>query len=271
MDRRTQLIEIRQHWKPPEELARSIPRLVRLTGAGKALLVLAAVLFAGALCGGIVLEMVRAREADEQHFLRDEGTDTDAVVTRVWRGRGDDKPPWVAYRFTSGAGSHEGELKAPLRIWRTLQAGSTLRVRYLPSNPNLNHPVEWRQQVMPVAIPYVVGAVPSLFACLLIFTIRRQRRLVEEGRPAPALVTKLTKTKDGQTIHYEFSLLSGALTNGKGGPSKHPPALDSTICVLYDPDDPRRAAPYPLSLVEPAFFPRQKGHKEQGAGSRKQE
>ena len=36
---------------------------------------------------------------------------------------------------------------------------------------------------------------------------------------------------------------------GSGGETSKPPAIGSTICVVYDRDNPGRNSPYPFSLV----------------------
>lgn len=90
----------------------------------------------------------------------------------------------------------------------------------------------------------------GLGASLCLLAIRRQRRFLEDGRAAPARVTKHKLTKDGCKFYYEFPLLSGATALGQGGPAKHPPAVGTTLCILYDADDPKRNTPYPLSLVK---------------------
>jgi len=58
-------------------------------------------------------------------------------------------------------------------------------------------------------------------------------------------------------IHYEFRLLNGIVAKGKSSASKAP-AGDAPLCVLYDPENPRRNARYPFSLVrlEGATSPR---------------
>ena len=46
-------------------------------------------------------------------------------------------------------------------------------------------------------------------------------------------------------------LLSGAVRKGHSSANKRSvPAVGSVICVIYDPDNPRRNAVYPFSLVE---------------------
>jgi hypothetical protein len=86
-----------------------------------------------------------------------------------------------------------------------------------------------------------------------------QRRLLANGRAALGHVTSHSAehhgthgAKLGKKFHYEFQLLSGATGKGAAGPSKNPPAIGGTICVLYDPETPRKNAPYPLSLVRPS-------------------
>jgi hypothetical protein len=46
---------------------------------------------------------------------------------------------------------------------------------------------------------------------------------------------------------FDFKLLSGAAAAGSAGPVKEPPAVGAALTVLYDPDNPRRNAPYPFS------------------------
>jgi hypothetical protein len=101
----------------------------------------------------------------------------------------------------------------------------------------------------------------ALASCslLAVLHIRSQIRLLAEGRAAPGLVTKHSKAQHGshgsdlgQKFYYDFPLLNGAIARGQAGPVKKPPAIGATVPVLYDPERPRRNAPYPLSLVTPA-------------------
>jgi hypothetical protein len=54
------------------------------------------------------------------------------------------------------------------------------------------------------------------------------------------------------SITFAFPLLMGAVASGKSGASSKPPAIGSAITVVYDPEQPRRNAVYPFSLVKPA-------------------
>jgi hypothetical protein len=82
--------------------------------------------------------------------------------------------------------------------------------------------------------------------------------LLSEGRVASATVIahETHKSSYGGTersIAYEFPLLSGAVASGKTA-SATPPAVGSTITVVYDPDRPARHAVYPFSFVKPRRF-----------------
>jgi hypothetical protein len=85
-----------------------------------------------------------------------------------------------------------------------------------------------------------------------------------EGRPAPAIVTKYSRVYRRMRIaaqgpvgmshknrfFYDFPLLSGAIAQGKSDPQKRTPEIGSVICVLYDPNNPKRNMPYPAGLVK---------------------
>jgi hypothetical protein len=211
-------------------------------------------LWIGAPAAGIALGIVAGRQAEEHRLLAEQGADTDALVTRLWRDRGESRQPWVAYRFTSAGRAYEGRAKVSLRVWGKLQPGSRLPLRFLPSSPVLNYPLGREPKPMPPWIPYLVAVALAASGWLATLPVRSQRRLLEEGRPAPALVTRHTKADHGKVAHYEFPLLSGSIAEGKSAASHKPPAIGSTIPVVYDPENPRQNAPYPFSLVRLAHW-----------------
>jgi hypothetical protein len=239
-----------ENWTPPDGLGYSSLRPVRLTGGGIALLVVAAMMLLGAVAAGIGLGTTARRQAKDHRLLQEQGVNTEAQITRVWRSSGKDSQHLVSYRFTVQEREHVARKGVPARIWQTLKTGSSLPVRYLPSDPKVNHPSEWSDTPMPPWLPYLVAGalVAGAFGCTI--PLRIQMRLLTEGRPAQGIVTAHRRTKDGTILRYEFVLLNGATAKGRGGQSRHPAAIGSRICVLYDPENPRRNAPYPLSLVK---------------------
>lgn len=246
-------VELERNWTPPDGLDRSLPREVRLTGAGKGVLALAVVLFAGALAAAIGLRTVADRQVERQRQLQEHGADTEGVVTRLWRERGKSPQSWIAYRFTVQGTIYDQRSRAPLRVWRELREGSVLPVRYLPANPALSYPLGCEERPMPGWLPYFAGLALAALSGLVAWSVQCQKRLLAEGRAAPALVTRHTRADHGKKrIHYDFPLLSGSAGKGKGGPTRNPAPVGAQICVVYDPDNPRRNAPYPFTLVRPA-------------------
>jgi len=205
---------------------------------------------AGAVVGAGLQAQLR-RERAELQLLRDEGLLTEAQITRLWRGRGDERPPYVAYRFRTGAAWQDGARRVPLRLWRTLHEGDAFSVRYAPSRPELNHPALLEPRPMPLVVPLIAATVLALSGGLCWLPVVGQRRLLAEGRAARALVTGHAKQQHGTVLRYEFATLGGSLAKGKTGPQRKPQAIGSTLYVLYDPERPASNSPYPLSLVRP--------------------
>jgi hypothetical protein len=52
-----------------------------------------------------------------------------------------------------------------------------------------------------------------------------------------------------RTISYAFPLLSGAMATGKSDSTRKAPETGAVLCIVYDPDRPRRSQPYPIPFV----------------------
>ncbi|MBZ5728724.1 MAG: DUF3592 domain-containing protein [Acidobacteriia bacterium] len=237
-------------WTPPDGLGYTRARPVRLTAAGIALAVVGVALLLGAIGAAVGLGTLAGRQARVHRLLGEQGETADAVIARVWRSSGKDTTHWVAYRFAFQDREYEGRSKVPLRIWRDLTVGGRLPVRFVPSDPAQSHPAGWPDTPLPLWFPFVLAAVLALASAVPALALRWQARLLADGRAAPGVVTAHRRVKEGTAIRYEFTLPSGGTEKGRGGPRQHPPPLGGAVCVLYDPERPRRNAPYPLSLVK---------------------
>src|SRR5437868_4613579 len=144
-------------WQPPAGLGYSSLRPVRLTGSGIAMAVLGVVFMIGAPVLGLFMANVSKGQAQRQILLREQGVNTTAIVTRVWREAGKDDRHMVGYRFTAGDSELESRASAPRRIWTGLHSGDPLAVRYMPGRPEINHPAEWEEQRMPGWLPWFIA------------------------------------------------------------------------------------------------------------------
>jgi hypothetical protein len=245
-----------EDWKPPVELLHSPPRESSLTAGGRALFVLAVSFFLGSLAAGAGLQALARRQAESASLLRERGVTIEAAVTRLWQAKGESRQYWVAYSFSAGGLVYRAQRKLPAAAWTRLGVGSRIGVVYVPSNPELNYPRGEVEKPIPAWLPYVISAALAVFGGLMLYAVRRERRLLEEGRAAPGVVTghrriSGTHGSRGTELRYVFAILGGSPGKGRGRPRRNPPAVGSTICVLYDPDHPSSNAPYPLLLVRP--------------------
>jgi hypothetical protein len=244
--------EITHNWNPPESLGYSSLRPVRLARGGIAIATIAVVVTIGGMVLGAVIGEKSRRQAVERDLLRDQGLVTEATVLRVWRSGGEDSEHRVRYSFEVRGREILASHSAPSAIWRTLEEGSRLPVRYVPANPAINHPTAWNPGVVPWFIALLVPLMFLGMAGLMTFLIRGQWRLLSEGRPAPGIVTGYRKSDKAVSVLYEFRLLNGATRKGRGtagGRRKTLPPIGSVVCVLYDPENPRRNGLYPFPFV----------------------
>ena len=256
MESRLELQELQRKWSPPAELDTARPRPVGFTVAGRIVLVIACALLLGGPLAGVSLERIALRQAAEWRLLQQEGLVTEGQVTRISRAGEDSNQRSISYRFVAEGRTYGASATAAQPIWRNLKVGSPIAIRYLLSRPELNCPSYVTRRGMPVWLALVIAAIMGAGGAAVALVIRRQWRLLTEGRPAVARVTRLGREmhsshsgNQGRKYYYEFVVLSGAIAKGQAGPTKRFPAVGNTLCVLYDPDSPARNAPYPFSLV----------------------
>jgi hypothetical protein len=252
---RTDFAELLREWKPPSGLNRARPREVRLSGAGIAIALIAVMLMAGGLVGAVFANRTRRSLTAEAESLRERGVETEAVITRLSRTGGKSESHRVSYEFTAGGETYQRTRSVPARAWRTYHVGDRLAVRYLAADPSINYPAGYEERPLPRWFPFFIVGAAILPASLLPLQILRQRRLLTDGRPAPAVITgfrRVHHTHGGyqRFVSYEFPLVGGGTAKGRGPASRNTPGEGGTICILYDPDNPKRNVPYPLQFVK---------------------
>lgn len=253
---RARLQELRHTWEAPPELDRSRPRELRLKPAGRAIIGLVILMIAGSIAAGVLMSVKARSDHEQRRQLITSGRDTNGTVVRRWTTRGDNRKYLVGFEYNVDSRNYEGRIQVGRGTWGRMEEGASLPVRYLPADPALHLVPGWESKPMPLWLPYVVAAAIGLGAWLATRPIASQRRLLGEGRPAPAIITRHEKTQHGVVAHFAFPQLSGAVTEGKLGPQKKPPQVGSVVCVLYEPDRVAHHSAYPLSLVRTAHLPR---------------
>ena len=239
----------------PPELLGSVPREVRLTGGGVALL---AVAIAFALAGpvaAIVMSIVNAR-IDATRELRDrESLSADAEVMGVAVRRGEHPRRVVTYAYELDGRRYMGRATFGENDRRELNRGAPVRIEYLPSAPRES----WIAGDRPAGIPLWVSpvvALPLLVSAAAIgWSVRRQWILLSEGRAVPARVIAVKKVlrDHGRAfrVRYEFRTLSGGTQTSRCDVGKPALPIGAFIPIVYHRDQPAWSARYPMTLVRP--------------------
>lgn len=238
----------------PQELYQSRPRYVRLSGAGRALASIAVLLCLAAPAALLLLQRQAHVDRVERDALLRSGVVANGVVVRLTRDSKENQRATVHYQFAANGRTFEAHAKVPMARWKALRVGSTLPIRLVPANPEVNFPEDVVPGVMPAALPYILAPLPLVVGLICLLSLQYQRGLLSDGRAAIAIVRSVTirRGQHGErirTLRYEFPLLDGRVQTGSVQTQR--PVLDvgSSIVVVYDAEHPRRSRPYPLSLV----------------------
>lgn len=246
-------------WVAPVELQRSTPRETELTKAGKAVAVVAVLLAIAAFVGAVLLAQKSMRDAARWESWKAEAVGVQGEVTRISKtGSGDNTRYWVDYQYTAGDRTLQATAHIRRERWRSLKQGDAIQVFYRRSSPATSWLSGVEPTGMPAWVPVVVALSMVLPVVLMIWQLRRQRHLLEEGRAALARVTKVSKssTQHGKMfrVEYEFTTLEGSVRRGRWDAGKGAFEVGQEFTVIYLPDEEKWNARYPLALVRVATY-----------------
>jgi len=233
-----------ENWAPPRELARALPRDVRMLGRGILKAVFAVVLIVASIPLFLFMRAQAASQEVDTQALREHGAQVTGEVARLWTR---DRPTthMVGYFFTAGGQRTRGEAAVPEKLWAHVQKAGMIPIRYLPSNPTISHPAEWDPDGTPAWVSFLLPAMLLFSSAILLVSVRRQANLLADGLPAPAVVTGCHRIKGGWAANYRFRTQDGAIKTGRST-GRRKRAVGEAVCVLYLPEAPGRSAIYPL-------------------------
>jgi hypothetical protein len=227
----------------PPELAGPLPRRIRPSDSSRyGEIVIALMLGFTAI---LILWICKSAVQQMQHrsTLRQAGVEVLGKITRIEPvARSMDI---VSYSFVVKGWTFSGKAGVPARVERNLHESGPLMVRYLPSDPTINHPAAWEWPLS----SFLLGIIPLLISTslLILFPVLayRKRQLLALGKPAVAVVTGCAPGKASFSLKYEFSTETGNPQKGRGW-SGIRREIGARIWILYLPQNPGRNLPYPL-------------------------
>ena len=253
MTDREKLWQLQEGWRSPPELERGRPRPVRYTAAGIAARVFVGLLVAGGLALGVGLYVKATKDQERNRLLGLAAGRAEGRITRLWRGGKNNTRCYAAFQFSAAGVLVARTGSIPCRDWRVLSEGDRREVWYVESNPEISR-LEGleRTTATPIWPAPLATVLLSTLAFFIARDLARKRRLLEEGRAAAGMVTRLgMQTDKGRTVHYEFLTFGGSRAKGSFGPvhGKAVLAVGTPITVIYDSDNPGFNRRYPLSVV----------------------
>lgn len=232
----------------PPEVSGPIPRKVGLNfdGDGRFLLIIILCFF---IPGLIFLGWNGYGDFNQfQHraVLRNNAREVVGEVTGFSWGRY--SPISVHYRFAVDGATYSGKALEPKSPGpgTSYSKGDDILIRFLPSNPTVNHPGAWEWS--PTDGWYFVLAevfFTSLGGVVLAYLLR-DRKLARKGKVAAAMVTACTRDDRWFRVEYEFRTEDGVLMKGHDD-FKDEYGVGARIWMLYLPQRPQRNHRYPLS------------------------
>ena len=254
--RRRPTLKFETSWSMPQELERSAPRQVTWTAAGYFMMALACLVFAFGIVAALLLSARIAADRALAADLERSAIVADARVVSTRITRGENKKKYANYVYQYEGREYEGRATVRKREWSQVDVGTVLPVRFLPSNPGRSWVRGSEPKGAPIAAVIIIPAAAALGAVAIAALLLFQRRVLTEWRATEAKVLSAKKHNTGEgtiyKVEYEYRDLSGAVHRSRKDSSKAPPE-GASITLLYDRDNPKRTASYPMTFVRPAY------------------
>ncbi len=236
-----------ENWTAPRELTRALPRETSMTGSALFMAVIAGLMILGCVPLFLFIRTQDDRVKARNEVLRTQGREATGEVQRLWRTSGKESRNMVEYAFTANGVRLNGQSSVPSARWDNVRKAGFLPIRYLPSDPAVNHPAAWEQSTEPAWAPFTAPAILLAGGSFLVVILRRQAELMAQGMPAVGVVTRSSRVKGGWALRYQFRMKDGSTALGSSQVRRRV-EVGATVCVLYLPQNPRRNQVYPTGL-----------------------
>jgi Protein of unknown function (DUF3592) len=236
------------------EINAKIPRKVSLDpDGGFASLVLALILLGfGVVWFGGVFYFYFVHQAQTREALYRNGRETIGMITRIYSPPGRHSGTMVGYAFrVEGLDYHDSINLDDEPQWpdgEYLKISEAIRIQYLPSNPQVNHPTGWTWW------NWWDSLIPQLFflafpggGIAILVAIYRERRLARIGWVTEGEVIACAPKGKQFRVDYEFYDEDHEQFDGANENSDQY-KTGSKIRVIYLRNNPKRNDTYPMSI-----------------------
>jgi hypothetical protein len=220
-----------------------IPRRVRLDSATVKALNVGLLML---LFGAVVLFWVSYCTIKNLHalyVLHGEGHMLNGDITEESVNRGGE---YVRYRFSVDGVLYSGQSEMEADGHSSRSDSKKIPILYLPENPHVNLPINWRPISVWDLFPYLLlFSITALGAYVTIISLR-QWKLMRMGVVAIGKVTGCAQNKKLFTVYYQFAEEDNATSEGSSNVLDEY-GVGALIPIIYLRTNPKRNDRYPVA------------------------
>jgi len=226
----------------PPELRGPLPRRVQMSSNDASFLLVVVVVCLGIGSIAVGYESSSAiKEMRQRTALRQHGLITTGEVSASHGGHGNST---VSYTFTANGVKYAGRAEMP-NYRLILRDSDPIAIRFLPSEPTVNHPADWDWSGTGNLMPILFALFFVTMGSVTLVVLLRDRKLAREGRPARAVVIGCTRDKAQFRLLYEFGTTDGLSVEGSCNCAEEHEE-GAYVLILYLPNRPSRNHSYPM-------------------------
>ena len=233
----------------PPELSTPLPRMIRQSDHRRHETKSLTIMLGIAVIVFLWINIYAARQVYRRSVLRQQGVEValGEIIEIKEHGRQTDV---VSYTFIANGKTVFGEAGMPRKLKESLLESKSIVIRYLPSNPAINHPAAWEYPYVDEPLwfeifVWLLYASVALIPICFLYKYYRERQLLTWGKPVVGVVTKCSSDRRMFRLKYEFNTGTGMTVNGRGW-SFLPKAIGEDVLILCMQRKPRRNHLYPI-------------------------
>jgi hypothetical protein len=226
----------------PSELRGPLPRRVQMSSTDASFLLVVVVVCLGIGSIAVGFECFNAtKQMRQRTALGRDGLITTGKVSATHGGHGDSM---VSYTFNANGTKYVGSAEMP-NYRLILHESDAITIRFLPSEPTINHPADWDWSGGGNLMPMLFALFFVTMGSVALLVLLRDRKLAREGKPVQAVVIDCNPDKAQFRLLYEFRTTDGLSVKGSCNCAEEYEE-GTQVWILYLPKRPRRNHSYPM-------------------------